>query len=164
MRRGAMLEQVHALPGTERHPAVLDGDGKLGEGERRAYVGRHVVRPLQRVTVEPAVLGHQAVEEGVQVVYHVRVGVLLNGERGGGMLHEDSEQTGAHPGALQPGGDLAGDFVQAFAAGGDLQAVGSHLHGITRWATAPSRSRLRLTCRDSNPSRDREGAVATYAP
>src|ERR1035441_6061103 len=73
MRRGAMLEQVPARQGTERHPAVRDGDGKLGEGERRAYVGRHVVRPLQRVTVEPAVLGHPAVEEGVQAV---RTGAL----------------------------------------------------------------------------------------
>jgi hypothetical protein len=36
------------------------------------------------------------------------------------MLHEDSQQAGAHPDALQPGGDLAGDFVQAFAASGHL--------------------------------------------
>ena len=82
MRRGAVLKQIHALPGTERHTAALDGDGKLGEGERRADVCRHVVRSLHGVAVQAAVLRHQAVKESVQVVDHVRVGVLLNGERG----------------------------------------------------------------------------------
>src|ERR1017187_263539 len=108
---------------------MLHGDGNLGEGERRADGGRHVVRALHGVAVEPVVLGHQAVEEGVEIVHHVRIGVLLNGERGGGVRHEDGEQSGAHPGALQPGGDLGGDFVQALAAGGDLEAVRGHLHG-----------------------------------
>src|ERR1019366_5851215 len=113
-------------------PAVLHGDGKLGQGERRADVGGHVVRSLHGVAVEPVVLGHQAVEEGVEVMHHVRVGILLNGERGGGVLHEDGEQSGAHMGALQPGGDLPGDFVQTLAAGGDLKVVRGYLHGVKR--------------------------------
>src|ERR1039458_9947136 len=56
------------------------------------------------------------------------------------MLHEDGEQGVAHPDALQPGGDLAGDLVQAFAAGGHLQAVRYYLHGFTGWETVLTES------------------------
>src|ERR1035437_4097452 len=47
------------------------------------------------------------------------------------------------------GGDLAGDFVEAFAAGGDLQAVRGYLHGVVGQAILPadalsSASRRRL--------------------
>src|SRR5258708_430674 len=59
MRHGAVLEQIYALPGTERHAAVLDGNGKLGEGERGADVSRHVVRALYGVAIEAAVLGDE---------------------------------------------------------------------------------------------------------
>src|ERR1039458_5746978 len=68
------------------------------------------------------------------------------------MLHEDGEQGVAHPDALQPGGDLAGDLVQAFAAGGHLQAVRYYLHGFTGWETVLS------------PSRIRAGIGRTFAP
>src|SRR5262245_49647175 len=43
---GAVLEDVEALPGSERHAAVRDGDGDAGLGERGANVGGHIVGPF----------------------------------------------------------------------------------------------------------------------
>jgi hypothetical protein len=43
------------------------------------------------VAVEVVVFGHQSVEKNIQVVDHIRVGVLLNGQRRRGMLHENGK-------------------------------------------------------------------------
>ena len=42
-----MLEEIHALPGAERHVAVLHRDGKLRQGECGAYVRGHIVGTFQ---------------------------------------------------------------------------------------------------------------------
>jgi len=87
-----MLEEVDALPGAKRQLAALDGNRKLRLGERGAYVGGHVVGAFDGVAIEAVVLRHQPVEEAGQIVDHVRIGVLLYGERSRRVLHEDREQ------------------------------------------------------------------------
>ena len=87
--------EVDALPGAEEEAAVGDGDG-----EGRAYqgglcVGRHVVGAFESVGVVGFAFLYEAVEDGGQVDTHVGVGVLVDGERRGGMAYEEVEQTGA---------------------------------------------------------------------
>ena len=102
---------------------LLDGDRKLGQSERGADVRGHVVGALDGVAVEAIVLGRDAAEELVQIVHDVGVGILLDGQRGGGVLDEDGQQT---RGRLLPASHRStriGDFVQAFAARLDLKAM-----------------------------------------
>ena len=61
MRAVAVLDDIDALPGAERHPAALDRDAEAHRGEHRLDVARHVVgalflvrvvRPLRRERVQ----------------------------------------------------------------------------------------------------------------
>ena len=52
-------------------------------------MGRHVVGALERVREVVGAVGHRAVEPGGEVAPHVGRGVLVEGQRGRGVLHED---------------------------------------------------------------------------
>ena len=59
--------------------------------EHRLDVRRHVVGTLD--VVDPGrVFRRQAVERGGQVGLHVGIGVLLDGERGGGVAQKDKQR------------------------------------------------------------------------
>src|SRR5689334_13297756 len=92
---GAMLEDVYGLPGAERQASRLHGYGNLRRGEGGADVARHVVGPLGHVPVALRILRHEPAEEVAEVAQHVRVGVLLDGERRGRVLDEHRQQPGA---------------------------------------------------------------------
>ena len=121
-----MLENVHALPGSERHASFHDGNPKLRQGQRRADVRRHIVGTFHGVAIEAVVLRHQPGEERVEIVDHVGIGVLLNGERGGGVLDEHRQQARFDGIFRQPAGNLVGELVQTFAARRDLERAGSY--------------------------------------
>ena len=82
-------------------------------GERGLDVGRHVVRAFRAVAVERRVLGHELVQEGFQIALDVRIGVLLDDQRGRGVAQEQGEQPLAQGLGGEPGGDLAGDLGEA---------------------------------------------------
>jgi hypothetical protein len=86
-------------------------------------VGGHIVRAFGGVAVEAIVFGSDAAEELIEVVNDVGVGILLNGERGGGVLNEDGQQAGRGALFREPFPDRISDFVQAFAAGVHLKAM-----------------------------------------
>src|SRR5439155_7722709 len=94
MRRGAMLEEEDALPDAELEPAVGDGDRQLRLGQRTLDVRRHVVRPLVVVAVEAHILRHDPAQERVEIVADVGRGILLDQERGRGVLDVGGQQTG----------------------------------------------------------------------
>ena len=127
MMRYAMLEQIDSLPGAQRKPAFVYGNGQVCLCERGAYVRRHVVRAFHGMAIEPLVFWSDAREEVVQVADYVGVSVLLNYERGGSMLHEYRKQTGAHSALFHPGRDLPSYVVQTFAACGDRDLPGELL-------------------------------------
>src|SRR5688572_28311314 len=137
VRRGAMLEDVHRLPGPERELAVDDRDRELRRGERGADVGGHVVGPLGGVAIEALVLGHELPEERVEVAEHVRVGVLLHDERGRGVPNEDGEKPGRHLLAVDPRSQLARYVVEAGAARPDGEAMSRlpHASGLAQRAS-----------------------------
>jgi len=119
----AVFKNINALPRSKRHAAVLDRNGELREGERGADVRRHVVRPLHGVPVEAIVLRNEPAEEDVQIVDDVRIGILLDGERGRGVLDEDGQQTALRVLPIQPLRDFLGNLVETLPAGGDGNPV-----------------------------------------
>src|SRR5688572_7786549 len=137
VRRGAMLEDVHRLPGPERELAVDDRDRELRRGQRGADVGGHVVGPLGGVAIQPLVLGHELPEERVEVAEHGGVGVLLHDERGRGVTNEDGEKPGRHLLAVDPRSQLARHVVEAGAARPDGEAMSRlpHASGLAQRAS-----------------------------
>src|SRR5690606_16557263 len=95
--------QVDALPGAQCQSAVGHRDGQGAADQHALDVGRHVVRALGEVFVVGGVLRHHYVEVAFQVAPHVGVGVLVDGQGGGGVLDKQVEQ--AHL-AIGQGGPL----------------------------------------------------------
>ena len=114
-----MFEEIDALPGAEGELPAIDGDAEVDAGEDGANVGGHVVRPLKGVTELARVFGNEAFEKVFDVGDHIRVVVLLDGERSGGVAAEESEQCGCARVIGDPVRDLRCNVVESFAPGRD---------------------------------------------
>src|ERR1700757_5256553 len=128
MRGSAVLEQVDSLPGSQRHSAADYRNRKVRLGERGPDMSGHVVGALSDVLVIWIVFGNQALEKIGEVADHVGIGVFLNGERRGGVLHENRQQTGLRARGSQPGGDFAGERMQTLAARPDFKRMSELIH------------------------------------
>jgi hypothetical protein len=124
VRGRTVLENVNPLPGAERHSAIFDRDRELCQRECGADVRRHIVGTFHGVAVQPVVFRRQAAEKSIQVVDHVRIGVLLDGQRGRRVLDEEGQETLTNGLLFQPSRDLTSEFVEPFAARGDGKPVG----------------------------------------
>src|SRR5581483_5176015 len=122
MGGGPVLVEQDPLPCTEGGAALPDRDGEGGRGEGGADVCRHVVGTFGGVAEERVALRNQPVEEALQVAQHLRIGVLLDQQRGGGVLDVEGEEAGLDAGAPRPTLDLPGDLVEPppFRLDGDL--------------------------------------------
>ena len=80
---------------------------------------RHVILTLRRVHKERVAIRRQSREETLQIAAHIRVGILLNQQRGRCMFDMQREQTVLRAILRNPPGYLVGDFVQAAPSGAD---------------------------------------------
>ena len=85
--------------------------------KNRPDVRSHIVGAFDGVTEVFAGFGHQAFEEVAEIEGYVRVGVLLNDERGGGVLDEEGQEAIAEVLFREPVLDIVRERVEAFAAG-----------------------------------------------
>ena len=123
VRRRTMLKQIDALPRAQRHSPALHRNRELSGRQGRSNMRGHVIGPFHGVPVQPVILGRKAAEKHIQIVDHIRVGILLNQQRCRCVLHEDRQQSRAHFLLGKPSGNLTGEFVEPFAARRDLQRV-----------------------------------------
>ena len=130
VRGAAVLEQVDALPGSERHPAADNRDRQTDRGQSGADMGRHVVRPLVVVGIAALVLGRQELEERLEIVAHRRRGVLLDQQRRRGMTTEQGQQSGFEPMRVDPLDDVAGELIGAATAGSGSEKGGERNDGL----------------------------------
>lgn len=126
VRGGAVFPQINALPGAEGEVAAHDGDGDAGGGQCGLDVRGHVVGAFAGVGVERVVLGDEAAEPGFEVAFRAGVGVLLDDETGRGVADEDGAEAGVDLGGTDDGTDLAGELVEALAAGFDGELLSRH--------------------------------------
>src|SRR5207248_7340865 len=87
------------LPRSERELCATHGQRLRGPGERGADVRRHVVRPLFLVLVVGA-FGREPRQERFQIPPHGRVGVLLDDQRGAGVLYTNVAESGPDTGGV----------------------------------------------------------------
>ena len=73
-----MLEEINPLPGSDRHPAVDDWNGKLHLCECSSNMSRHVIRSLVIMCIRGRVLRGYAHEIPLKIAAHGRRGVFLN--------------------------------------------------------------------------------------
>ena len=130
---GAVLEQENALPAAEIGLALDHRDRQMGLGQGRPDVRRHVVGAFLGVGVVADVLRHQFAEERVDVVEDARVGVLLDQERGRGMMEVDGQQPARDALGRNPGPHPLGDLVEPLTVGREEQLLEPLAHGLLPW-------------------------------
>ena len=101
MRACAMLDEIDALPGAERHLAVHDRNAETDAREHRLDMARHVVGALFLMGVVRA-FGRKRLECVAEIAPHIRVGILLDRQRGRGMAHEHGEEPVAAADIVEP--------------------------------------------------------------
>ena len=62
----------------------------------------HVIRSLRGVSILRDLLGNQPIKEVAQVKCHIRIGILLNHQRGRSVLDKHSEQSVGDALLLEP--------------------------------------------------------------
>jgi len=120
VRTLTVFPEVDGLPGAEVKSPLADRDVLAGAGQHRTSVRRHVVGALQ-IMGPAAPLGHQFGEERLEIGAHRRIGVLLNGEAGGGVLDKEGTQACLDPTVLNELRDTGRDVYEVTARGGDLE-------------------------------------------
>lgn len=87
----AVFTQVDSLPRTQMQPSVSNGNAHARPHHGCFHVGRHVVGPLQRVDVGQR-FGDGMVHCRFKVDPDIGIRVLVDGQRGAGVLHEAVQQ------------------------------------------------------------------------
>lgn len=80
MRRATVLEDVEALPCTEKKPPVFDGDRELSRQQGGTDMRGHVVGSFVVVAIAAASLRHERAKEVGKIALHLRRGILLDEE------------------------------------------------------------------------------------
>ena len=102
----AMLGDIDALPGAERHAAVGDRNMQRDAVEHGFDMRRHVVRPFG--VVHPAGIGRgEAIERGHKIDLHIRIGIFLNNQRRRRVADEQEKRAASRVMSTKPSPGVA---------------------------------------------------------
>ena len=93
MRGTAVFPKVDALPGPQGQPAIRDGMERLTAVSAVRTCAGMSSSPSAVCTNSGIAVRHEPGEESLQVPAHVRIGILLDQERGGGVAQMKGQQT-----------------------------------------------------------------------
>src|SRR5690606_24864113 len=85
----AVLAEVDTLPGAQRQPPIGYRQAHVATEQAGFEMGRQIVRPFVIMLVTAFALGHQAVEETLEIAPDRAIGVLVDGQRGRGVLQPE---------------------------------------------------------------------------
>lgn len=84
--------EIYPLPCTHIEFAMSDGDADFSPDERGFGVCRHIIITLKSVLIIRLSFPDEVVEDGVEVVAHIGVGILIDTECCTGMTDKEMEQ------------------------------------------------------------------------
>lgn len=91
-------------------------------------MGGHVVWPFGIVLVEGPIFGDELGKKGCEVGQDIRVGIFLDDQTRRGVTHEERAESDLDIGPSDHLGHLRCNFMQAFAAGADVERSLMVLH------------------------------------
>lgn len=91
-------------------------------------MGRHIVGAFGRMDVA-IVLGNKLGEKVIEISQHIRVGIFLDRQAGGGMAQENVTDTALDFRFGDDGLNFAGDFGEGLALGADGELLLIVRHG-----------------------------------
>ena len=115
-----MFKKVNALPGSQRQPASKNRDRQIRRRQGRAHMGGHIVVTFGRVDKKPVAIRNQAAEKSLQIAPDIRVRILLDEERSGGVAQMQRQQAGLALVLRQPIGRVSSHFIEAAPASANL--------------------------------------------
>src|SRR5882724_12854572 len=116
VRACPVLDQIDALPSTERKRAAAHRNMQRNAGQHGLDMSRHVVGPLDYV--HPGTVGgREAMQRRDEIGLHVRIGILLDHERCRGVAQIKQQHAVARPALLDKAHSLSRDVGEALAGG-----------------------------------------------
>jgi hypothetical protein len=144
----AVFPDVNPLPGAENKTTIDDRDLLRGISQNGADVGGHIVRAFGAVDIVSRFRDEFGEEVG-QILEHIGVGIFLDRQAGGGVAQEEMAHAHLDFGVADDRLDCRGDFVEAFAAGAEVE-LGLVLHGVGELRIENGELRIRV---ERNPLR-----------
>ena len=77
----AMFTKIDSLPGSQKQPAVGDGDGKGISNERRLDMSRHIIWTFVRMD-KVRVFAADIIHGRLEIDSNLGIGVLVDGQAG----------------------------------------------------------------------------------
>ena len=128
MGRGAVFEQVDALPGAQAELAMINGDTQAGVRQHGAHMRGGVVGSLQGMANPCLAFGDQVLQKSLQVFPGGRIVVFTDHQGGAGMRHVKKTHALLNTPLMNAILDQVGEGVQAFTTGLDLQRILEPFH------------------------------------
>ena len=123
-----MFEEKDSLPGAKLYSTLHDRNDFARTRENRANVRRAVVATLERMLEIRSVLGNEMLEELLEVAPRGWVGVFHDREAAARMPNEYCGGPAFDAALSHRGCNSIGDFVGAFAMGGNGEGGGVNSH------------------------------------
>jgi len=123
-----MFEEKDSLPGAKLHSSLHDRNDFARTRENRANVRRAVVATFESMLEIWGILWNKMLEELLEVAPRGWVGVFHNREAAARVPNEYSEGPAFDAALSHRGCDPIGDFVGAFAMGGNGEGGGVNSH------------------------------------
>ena len=143
-----MFEEKNALPRAELRVAVGDRNHFARAGQNGANMRSAIVAAFSGMLKIGRVLGHETLEEFLEITPGARVGVFHQNQAATGVPDEYGHDASRHAASADGGGYPISDLVGAFAVGWDNNAGGfdAHARGVMVAARIrPGNDRLCLT-------------------
>ena len=119
MGRTSVLPNIDPLPGAQCQAAASNGNREVHGSKGGTHVSGHVILALSSMHEQWIAITHETGKKTFQIAAHVRVGIFLDEQRGGGMAEVQCDQAVLETAVSDPTGDLVGEFIQTAAAGTD---------------------------------------------
>ena len=134
-----MFEEKNALPRSELQVALGDRDDFARAGQDGANMRRAVVAAFRDMLEVGRVLGHEVLEEFLEITPRGRVSVFHQNQTATGVPDEYGHDACCHATSVDGRGYPISDLVGAFTVGRDNNAGGLDTHAHSVRVAAPAR-------------------------
>ena len=128
MRGTAVFPEIDALPGAQREPAMVDGNGNVDRRQGSPDVGWHVVIAFGRMNEKRIAIRNKPGEEFLEIASHIRIGIFLDEQRGRSMAKVQSKETLIESVFGEPRCHLLSQFIEAASARGNVEFMEGLAH------------------------------------
>lgn len=134
MRNSPMFKEENALPCSKLHFSVRDRQYFARARQRHADVRWHIIAAFGAVREVIGILGHQVVEEVLQIAARSWIGIFHDDDAATGVLNKNRSGPISNAASVDLRLNFIGDFVQSLSVSADFELIVINVHRQTKKA------------------------------